>query len=90
MIACVSPNHIDAEETLSTLRYAARARCIKNKPVVNEDPKDALLKQYQLELQRLKKLLDSNDTINVTLDSQKNVEEERKNLKEKQYSDEVM
>lgn len=64
MIACVSPSDIDADETLSTLRYAARARCIKNKPVVNEDPKDALLRQYQLELQRLRKLLESNDKPN--------------------------
>ncbi|XP_054009546.1 LOW QUALITY PROTEIN: osmotic avoidance abnormal protein 3-like [Hylaeus anthracinus] len=61
MIACVSPSDVDAEETLSTLRYAARARCIKNKPVVNEDPKDALLRQYQLELQRLRKMLESGD-----------------------------
>lgn len=62
MIACVSPSNADAEETLSTLRYAARARCIKNKPIVNEDPKDALLRQYQLELQRLKKLLENSTT----------------------------
>ncbi|KAG7200738.1 hypothetical protein KM043_001287 [Ampulex compressa] len=61
MIACVSPSDIDADETLSTLRYAARARCIKNKPVVNEDPKDALLRQYQLELQRLRKLLETSE-----------------------------
>ncbi|XP_043268635.1 osmotic avoidance abnormal protein 3-like [Venturia canescens] len=61
MIACLSPCHLDAEETLSTLRYAARARCIKNKPIVNEDPKDALLRQYQLELQRLRKLLETSD-----------------------------
>lgn len=59
MIACVSPSQSDAEETLSTLRYAARARCIKNKPIINEDPKDALLRQYQLELQQLKKLLEN-------------------------------
>ncbi|CAB0038458.1 unnamed protein product [Trichogramma brassicae] len=62
MIACVSPSDVDAEETLSTLRYAARARCIKNKPIVNEDPKDALLRQYQLELQRLRKLLESSNS----------------------------
>lgn len=61
MIACVSPSDADAEETLSTLRYAARARCIKNKPIVNEDPKDALLRQYQVELQRLRKLLESSN-----------------------------
>ncbi|XP_076293820.1 osmotic avoidance abnormal protein 3 isoform X2 [Lasioglossum baleicum] len=65
MIACVSPSDADAEETLSTLRYAARARCIKNKPVINEDPKDALLRQYQLELQRLRSLLESNDQSTV-------------------------
>ncbi|KAL6267315.1 hypothetical protein P5V15_000390 [Pogonomyrmex californicus] len=89
MIACVSPSDIDAEETLSTLRYAARARCIKNKPIVNEDPKDALLRQYQLELQRLRKLLNSGDPANVGLDFQKDMEEERKDLREKQYSEEV-
>ena len=90
MIACVSPSDIDAEETLSTLRYAARARCIKNKPIVNEDPKDALLRQYQLELQRLKKLLDSNDVVNVGLGFQKDIDEETENSREKQYADEVM
>ncbi|XP_050458459.1 osmotic avoidance abnormal protein 3-like [Cataglyphis hispanica] len=89
MIACVSPSDIDAEETLSTLRYAARARCIKNKPIVNEDPKDALLRQYQLELQRLRKLLDSSDQVNVGLDFQKEIEEQGESLKEKQYAEEV-
>ncbi|XP_072750059.1 osmotic avoidance abnormal protein 3 [Anoplolepis gracilipes] len=89
MIACVSPSDIDAEETLSTLRYAARARCIKNKPIVNEDPKDALLRQYQLELQRLKKLLDSGDQLNVGSDFQKDIEEEGESLKENQYAEEV-
>lgn len=88
MIACASPSDIDAEETLSTLRYAARARCIKNKPIVNEDPKDALLRQYQLELQRLKKLLDSGDQLNG-VDFQKDIEEEGENLKEQQYAEEV-
>lgn len=65
MIACISPSDADAEETLSTLRYAARARCIKNKPVINEDPKDALLRQYQLELQHLRSLLESNDANSI-------------------------
>lgn len=37
MIACVSPADSNYEETLSTLRYADRARKIKNKPVVNQD-----------------------------------------------------
>ena len=47
MLACVSPADDSLEETLNTLRYADRARQIKNKPVVNSDPKTA-------EMQRLK------------------------------------
>ncbi|KAK9866728.1 hypothetical protein WJX84_012203 [Apatococcus fuscideae] len=38
MIACVSPADINLDETANTLRYAARARNISNKPVVNRDP----------------------------------------------------
>ena len=44
MIAAISPSDFNYEETLTTLRYASRAKHIKNKPRVNEDPKDALLK----------------------------------------------
>eukprot|EP00484_Ammonia_sp_Unknown_P028048 CAMPEP_0197046746 /NCGR_PEP_ID=MMETSP1384-20130603/22398_1 /TAXON_ID=29189 /ORGANISM="Ammonia sp." /LENGTH=833 /DNA_ID=CAMNT_0042478581 /DNA_START=53 /DNA_END=2554 /DNA_ORIENTATION=+ len=60
MIACVSPAADNYDETLSTLRYANRAKNIKNKPKVNEDPKDALLKQYQEEIRKLKQMLSSN------------------------------
>jgi kinesin family protein 4/21/27 len=35
MIACISPADINAEETLNTLKYANRARNIRNKPVVS-------------------------------------------------------
>lgn len=57
MIAAVSPADYNYEETLSTLRYAARAKAIKNKPRVNEDPKDALLKEYEEEIRKLKEML---------------------------------
>ncbi|KAL3880607.1 hypothetical protein ACJMK2_032834 [Sinanodonta woodiana] len=57
MIACVSPADSNLEETLNTLRYADRARKIKNKPVVNRDPQAAeiirlkqLVQQLQLQL----------------------------------------
>lgn len=43
MIACVSPADSNFEETLNTLRYADRARQIKNKPIVNLDPAAAEL-----------------------------------------------
>lgn len=50
MIAALSPADYNYDETLSTLRYADRAKAIKNKPKINEDPKDALLKQYENEI----------------------------------------
>ena len=44
MIAALSPADYNWEETMTTLRYASRAKSIENKPKINEDPKDALLK----------------------------------------------
>lgn len=44
MIANISPCASNFEETLSTLRYASRAKYITNAPVINEDPKDTLLR----------------------------------------------
>lgn len=58
MIAALSPADYNYEETLSTLRYASRAKSIKNKPVINEDPKDALLKQYEDEIRQLREALE--------------------------------
>ncbi|KAJ3369545.1 Kinesin-like protein kif3b [Allomyces arbusculus] len=57
MLATMSPASYNYDETLSTLRYANRAKNIKNKPTINEDPKDALLREYQLEIQRLQEML---------------------------------
>lgn len=54
MIATLSPARYNFEESMSTLRYASRTKNIKNKPVVNQDPKDALLSQYQNEIKLLK------------------------------------
>jgi uncharacterized membrane protein YukC len=59
MIAAISPADYSYDETLSTLRYASRAKAIKNKPRVNEDPKDAMLKQYEDEIKRLKAMLEN-------------------------------
>uniref|UniRef100_A0A8D2ALT6 Kinesin-like protein KIF17 n=1 Tax=Sciurus vulgaris TaxID=55149 RepID=A0A8D2ALT6_SCIVU len=57
MVACLSPADNNYDETLSTLRYANRAKNIKNQPRINEDPKDALLREYQEEIKRLKAIL---------------------------------
>lgn len=58
MIACLSPADNNYDETLSTLRYANRAKNIQNRPKINEDPKDALLREYQEEIRRLKEMLE--------------------------------
>ncbi|KAK9817020.1 hypothetical protein WJX72_008464 [[Myrmecia] bisecta] len=54
MIAHVGPADYNFEETLSTLRYANRAKNIANKPRVNEDPKDTMLREFQDEIAQLK------------------------------------
>ena len=58
MFANVGPADYNYDETISTLRYASRAKNIKNKAKINEDPKDALMKQYQREIEELRKLLE--------------------------------
>ncbi|GAB4822357.1 hypothetical protein N2152v2_009403 [Parachlorella kessleri] len=50
MIACVSPADVNMEETLNTLRYANRARNIRNKPVVNRDPVAAQIAHLRQQL----------------------------------------
>ena len=57
MIANVGPADYNYDESISTLRYATRAKSIQNHAHVNEDPKDALLRQYQKEIEELKKQL---------------------------------
>jgi kinesin family protein 4/21/27 len=54
MIACVSPADYNLEETLSTLRYADRARRIKNKPIVNQDPRAAEIAKLKQQNQMLR------------------------------------
>ncbi|XP_027000758.1 kinesin-like protein KIF3B [Tachysurus fulvidraco] len=58
MVANIGPASYNVEETLTTLRYSNRAKNIKNKPCINEDPKDALLREYQEEKARLKQQLE--------------------------------
>uniref|UniRef100_A0A674AW79 Kinesin-like protein n=1 Tax=Salmo trutta TaxID=8032 RepID=A0A674AW79_SALTR len=57
MVACLSPADNNYEESLSTLRYANRAKNIQNRPRINEDPKDALLREYQEEIKQLRALI---------------------------------
>lgn len=57
MIATVSPADVNYGETLSTLRYANRAKNIINKPTINEDANVRLIRELRAEIARLKALL---------------------------------
>lgn len=93
MVACISPADYNYEETLSTLRYASRAKNITNKPKINEDPKDAMLREYQEEINTLKKLLEQSGSnpnkISVQtndVDIQEQLREEKMKI-EKEFED---
>ncbi|XP_031746214.1 chromosome-associated kinesin KIF4A isoform X2 [Xenopus tropicalis] len=94
MIACVSPADSNMEETLNTLRYADRARKIKNKPIVNTDPQAAELQRLKQQVQELQVLLlqahggtlpvlnsmEPSDNLQSLLERNKNLEEENGKL----------
>jgi kinesin family member 17 len=90
MVACISPADYNHEETLSTLRYASRAKNIANKPKINEDPKDAMLREYQNEIEMLRKMLEKSGGGNMTenmentVDVQQQIREEKSKL-EKEF-----
>lgn len=66
MIACISPAESNYDETLSTLRYANRAKNISNKPTLNEDPTETIIRQYREEILKLKDMLTSQSSGNGT------------------------
>ncbi|XP_034446900.1 kinesin-like protein KIF1B isoform X14 [Hippoglossus hippoglossus] len=57
MVAALSPADINYDETLSTLRYADRAKNIKCNAIINEDPNNKLVRDLKDEVTRLKELL---------------------------------
>ncbi|XP_068589075.1 kinesin-like protein KIF1B isoform X9 [Cebidichthys violaceus] len=57
MVAALSPADINYDETLSTLRYADRAKNIKCNAIINEDPNNKLVRDLKDEVARLKELL---------------------------------
>jgi kinesin family protein 13 len=68
MICAISPASMNYEESLSTLRYADRAKKILNKAVINESATDKMIRELKTENDNLKKLLmtaASGGTINI-------------------------
>lgn len=60
MICCVSPSSLNFNESVNALRYANRARNIKNKPIVNRDPTLVMIDEMKHHLKvRLRKSVSS-------------------------------
>ncbi|XP_034249047.1 kinesin-like protein KIF13A isoform X2 [Thrips palmi] len=57
MVATISPSADNYEETLSTLRYADRAKRIVNHAVVNEDPNARIIRELRQEVEALREML---------------------------------
>lgn len=59
LIATISPSHLNAEETISTLDYAHRAKSVSNKPEVNQKvSQNVIMKEYTDVIESLKKKLE--------------------------------
>ena len=97
MIANISPSYYNYDETLSTLRYACRTKCVKNHPKIKE-PKIPLLREYELEIDRLKSVLESKRSevskgtnvvskqMEIIQNTQKRLEGEKMHLLDSKYS----
>ncbi|XP_011865378.1 PREDICTED: chromosome-associated kinesin KIF4 [Vollenhovia emeryi] len=86
MVACVSPADYNLDETLSTLRYADRARKIKNKPIVNQDPKVAEINRLNKLIQELRLAL-MNQELGVTCPKEHEALEEKYRLLQQKLRD---
>lgn len=65
MICAISPAYLNYEESLTTLKYADRAKKIMNKAVVNESATDKLIRELKEENEKMKKMV-SEGTIGNT------------------------
>ncbi|XP_026725612.1 kinesin-like protein KIF3A [Trichoplusia ni] len=84
MIATIGPADTNYVETISTLRYANRAKNIENKTHVNSEPGDALLTRFQQEIDQLKKQLD--ECTNEEVDE----EGEEEEISDEELSDDTL
>lgn len=88
MISCIGPSEYNYNETLTTLRYANRAKTIQNKPVMNEDPQDTKLREYQEEIARLKQLISDRQSKERPVSRRKKSARVRKSLETSTAADE--
>ncbi|XP_014724575.1 PREDICTED: kinesin-like protein KIF27 isoform X2 [Sturnus vulgaris] len=67
MITCISPSSLDFDESLNSLKYANRAKNIRNKPVVNYNPEKDRIDEMELEVRLLREALQSQQVSNQHL-----------------------
>nr|XP_023411542.1 kinesin-like protein KIF13A isoform X2 [Loxodonta africana] len=81
MIATISPAADNYEETLSTLRYADRAKRIVNHAIVNEDPNARVIRELREEVEKLKEQLSQAEAMKAP-ELKEKLEESEKLIKE--------
>ncbi|XP_037069265.1 kinesin-like protein KIF28P isoform X2 [Pollicipes pollicipes] len=86
LVAALSPADLNYEETLSTLRFADRAKQIKTKATVNEDPTEKLLRELKEENERLKASMKGGK---IDLGNTKGMSEADKNALRKEMEEEL-
>ncbi|CAN8220173.1 unnamed protein product [Coccothraustes coccothraustes] len=67
MITCISPSSLDFDESLNSLKYANRAKNIRNKPAVNYNPEKDRIDEMELEIRLLREALQSQQASNQHL-----------------------
>lgn len=67
MITCISPSSLDFYESLNSLKYANRAKNIRNKPVINYDPEKDCINEMELEIRLLWEALQNQQVSNQHL-----------------------
>ncbi|XP_066223995.1 kinesin-like protein KIF27 isoform X2 [Saccopteryx leptura] len=70
MITCVSPSSMDFDESLNSLKYANRARNIRNKPTLNFSPESDRMDEMQFEIKLLREALQSQQAGSISQTSQ--------------------
>ncbi|KAM8800468.1 kinesin-like protein KIF27 [Rhynchonycteris naso] len=70
MITCVSPSSMDFDESLNSLKYANRARNIRNKPTLNFSPQSDRMDEMEFEIKLLREALQSQQAGSISQTSQ--------------------
>ncbi|KAF6124992.1 kinesin family member 27 [Phyllostomus discolor] len=70
MITCVSPSSLDFDESLNSLKYANRARNIRNKPTLNFSPESDRMDEMEFEIKLLREALQSQQASSISQTSQ--------------------